>query len=141
MSTTKLCAWDILFRAPVIQATFLCLRYNRLTWHEDLIPADELWIKIGGDKGGGTFKMAFEICNVINPNAMKNTVVFSAFEAPDSPHNLHLGLNRYIFDIDSLQGDKWRYGHQHFSFFSFFFPLHFKPMGQEKNKKADKYKK
>ena len=24
---------------------------NKLTWHHGAIPADEVWVKIGGDKG------------------------------------------------------------------------------------------
>ena len=28
-----------------------------LTWHNGVIPSTEIWIKLGGDKGGGTFKM------------------------------------------------------------------------------------
>lgn len=71
-------------------------------WHE-CIPKDEIWLKIGGDKGGGTFKMAFEIANLQNPNAKQNTVVFSIFKGPYSPHNLQLGLHRYFSDIEALQ--------------------------------------
>ena len=25
---------------------------GRLAWHGDLIPQDEIWVKLGGDKGG-----------------------------------------------------------------------------------------
>lgn len=32
-----------------------------LTWHDDNIPRDEVWVKIGGDKGGGSFKMSFQV--------------------------------------------------------------------------------
>ncbi len=32
-----------------------------------------LVMKFGGDKGGGTFKMSFQIVNVKNPNAANNT--------------------------------------------------------------------
>ena len=34
-----------------------------------------MWLKIGRDKGGGTFKMAIQIVNIRNPNAPKNTCV------------------------------------------------------------------
>ena len=50
-----------------------------LTWHEGVIPEDE--IKIGGDKGGSSFKMNFQICNVVTPNSKTNTCVFCAFLA------------------------------------------------------------
>ena len=31
-------------------------RTGWLTWHNGVIPASEVWIKIRGDKGGGSFK-------------------------------------------------------------------------------------
>ena len=43
----------------------LVSRAGRLTWHGDIIPQDEIWIKIGGDKGGGSFKMNFQIANTL----------------------------------------------------------------------------
>ena len=33
---------------------------NRLTWSNG-IPESEVWIKIGGDHGGGTFKLSFQV--------------------------------------------------------------------------------
>lgn len=83
-------------------------RHGRLVWH-DLIPKNEIWVKIGGDKGGGSFKMAFELANNKNPNAKYNTVVFSAFEAPDNASNIKLALDRYVCDVEHLQTTKWRY--------------------------------
>eukprot|EP00731_Ephydatia_muelleri_P024107 Em0016g378a len=52
-------------------------RTGRLTWHKGFIPANEIWLKIGGDKGGGTFKMTFQIVNVATPNSVHNTCVSS----------------------------------------------------------------
>ena len=52
------------------------------------IPNNEVWVKVGGDKGGGSFKMNFQICNVAHPNSVNNTCVFCAFEASDNPTNL-----------------------------------------------------
>ncbi|RUA07205.1 MAG: hypothetical protein DSY43_00335 [Gammaproteobacteria bacterium] len=74
-----------------------------MTWHSGLVPSDEIWLKFGGDKGEGSFKMAFEIANLLKPNSTKNTVVFSAFEAQDSPHNVKLALDHYKDDLDNLQ--------------------------------------
>ena len=34
-------------------------------------------MKIGGDHGGGSFKMSFQLANVENPNRKDNTVFFS----------------------------------------------------------------
>jgi hypothetical protein len=87
----------------------LVSRAGRLTWHGDVIPKDEIWIKIGGDKGGGSFKMNFQIVNTLTPNAVYNTCVFSCFEAGDSVTNLHVSLDRYKDDIKDLQGMMWKY--------------------------------
>ena len=32
-------------------------------WQADFIPANELWISLGGDKGGSTMEMSFQIFN------------------------------------------------------------------------------
>ena len=32
-----------------------------LTWHDNNIPREEVWVKLGGDKGGGSFKMSFQV--------------------------------------------------------------------------------
>ena len=46
--------------------------------------AQRLWLKVGGDKGGKTFKMSFQIVNTKAPNSTTNTCVFSIFEATQS---------------------------------------------------------
>lgn len=84
-------------------------RVHRVTWHNGGIPSDEVWLKLGGDKGGGTVKLCFQHLNVSSPNAPENTCVFSIFEGPDSYTNLSIGLGRYIEAINDLQGQCWRY--------------------------------
>ncbi|KAL5517155.1 hypothetical protein EMCRGX_G002639 [Ephydatia muelleri] len=69
---------------------------GRLTWHE-------VWIKLGGDKGGGTFKMSFQIVNVPPPNCPQHTCVFCCFEADDSITNLHVALDRFQDQVEELQ--------------------------------------
>lgn len=81
---------------------------DNLTWHDGIIPEDEIWVKVGGDKGGGSFKMNFQICNVVNPNSKHNTCIFMLFMASDSVSNLHVGLDRYKEQIEQLQTQKWR---------------------------------
>lgn len=63
---------------------------------------------IGGDKGGSSFKMNFQIVNTPHPNSVQNTVVFTAFEAPDSKTNLHITLERYQGPVSLLQSTTWR---------------------------------
>ncbi|XP_070548414.1 uncharacterized protein [Ptychodera flava] len=83
-------------------------RLCRLTWHEGSIPEDIIQVKIGGDKGGGSMKFAFEICNLDHPNAKENTVVWLMFEASDNHHNLKLALENYANSINTLNGYKWK---------------------------------
>ncbi len=73
-----------------------------------MIPEDENWIKLGGDKGGSSFKMNFQILNTPNPNSKQNTCVFAMFEAPDTLTNLHIALDRYSDQVSELQRLQWR---------------------------------
>ena len=90
-------------------ANVIVISHDQLTWHDGAIPPNEIWIKIGGDKGGGTFKMNFQICNVDSPNSKTNTCIFCIFLAYDSVTNLHIGLDRYADQVQDLQNMKWRY--------------------------------
>eukprot|EP00731_Ephydatia_muelleri_P037932 Em0602g1a len=72
------------------------------------LPASEMWIKLGGDKGGGTFKMNFQIINFAAPNSVNNTCVFCCFETDDRYTNLHIALERYEEQVEHLQGMTWR---------------------------------
>ena len=65
-------------------------------------------MKLGGDKGGNTFKMNFQIINVAAPNSVQNTCVFCCFAAGDSVTNLHIALDRFRDQVKELQGMKWR---------------------------------
>lgn len=73
------------------------------------MPEEEMWIKIGGDMGGGTFKMCFQLCNVENPNSPQNTSVFSIFEAPDTYSNLWIALQHFKEQIPNIETHTWRY--------------------------------
>ncbi len=37
------------------------------------IPKDEEWLKLGGDKRGGSFKMSFQLGSTAKPNSVENT--------------------------------------------------------------------
>ena len=78
-------------------------------WHVGMIPKHKIWVKIGGDKSGGSFKMSFQICKVPHPNSVENTCVFAAFQASDSAVNLHTALDRYKDQVNNLNRTKWRY--------------------------------
>ena len=71
-------------------------------WHDNAIPADEVWIKLGGDKGGRTFKLAVQIANVASVNSVKNTFVITCFEAADTVANLNIAIGRYQEQLQEL---------------------------------------
>lgn len=73
-----------------------------------LIPKDEVWIKVGGDKGGKTFKQMVQIANVAHPNAPRHTIVVCAFEAVDNQQNLDIGLKRFKEQVVELMTSTWR---------------------------------
>ena len=75
----------------------------------EYIPDSEIWVKLGGDKGGKTMKLNFQILNVSHPNSPVNTCVFLLFEAPDTKVNLRLALDRYKSQVDQLKQLTWRY--------------------------------
>lgn len=72
------------------------------------MPEDEIWVKIGGDKGGGSFKMNFQILNIPTPSSHQNMCILVMFQASDTTVNLHVALDRYKEDNKSLQGKKWK---------------------------------
>ena len=65
-------------------------------------------MKLGGDKGGGSVKLNFQIVNVPYPNSVNNTCVFTAFVASDLVTNLHVALDRYKDQVTALQKTQWR---------------------------------
>ncbi|KAJ8040364.1 hypothetical protein HOLleu_14629 [Holothuria leucospilota] len=78
---------------------------NYLKWN-DAIPQDEIWRKIGGDKGGGNFKQVFQIGNVEHPNSPHNTIVTTIFQVDGSLHNLKVGLHCCLWCNITKEGMK-----------------------------------
>eukprot|EP00117_Sycon_ciliatum_P000806 scpid26705/ scgid6721/ E3 ubiquitin-protein ligase NRDP1; RING finger protein 41 len=75
---------------------------GQLTWHDGAVPKDTIIVKIGGDHGGKSFKMAFQIANHVHPNALENTVPFLLFAAKDSPANMATALQPFQAQIREL---------------------------------------
>ena len=80
-----------------------------LTWHNGAIPSTELWLKLGGDKGRGSFKLNLQLVNTSNPNSMKRTTLLSVFKAGDSTTNLHTALDMYREHVVESQGMQIKY--------------------------------
>ena len=81
---------------------------DRLTWHNGLIPESQIWLKLGGDHGGGNFKLSLQIANTENPNATYNTIPICIFKEKDTPSNLETALGQYRDQIKQLQQSLWR---------------------------------
>ena len=105
-------AWVRNLLALICQHLNNLSKRNLLTHHVTKggrsLPKDEIWLKIGGDKGGGSFKMAFQVANQLRPNSADHTIVFACLEADDNIPNMHVALDAYKPVISELQGMKWR---------------------------------
>lgn len=86
---------------------FMFCSLNLLKWNA-AISKDEIWLKIGGDKGGGNFKQVFQIGNVEHPNSPHNTIVTTIFPADDSLHNLKVGLNEHCQQLSEISSKQWK---------------------------------
>ena len=82
-------------------------RSNGLTWHDGTLPADELWVKLGGDKGHGVFKLTIQLVNVPNPNSRANTCIVAMFKGNDSTANLWTAIQQYQEQLEELEGMEW----------------------------------
>ena len=69
---------------------------------------NEVHVKIGGDHGGGSFQMSYQIAHVASSNSKDSTFIFSLFEVKDYRINMKTGLSRFAQQIDELQSMMWR---------------------------------
>ncbi len=75
----------------------------------NLQPKDgELWVKFGGDKGGGSTKFELQICNVEKPNAVNNIILLLIFDGPDNQFNIERTLPDIAFQVQALDGALWK---------------------------------
>ena len=81
---------------------------NELTWDTNGVPEDEIWVKIGGDHGGGSFKMCLQILNINAPNDVHNTHVFLCYTGRDMHQNLCHVLQPMANQIRQLQLMTWK---------------------------------
>ena len=65
-------------------------------------------MKLGGDKGRGSFKLNLQLVNIVAPNSVKNTALLSVFKVGNSTTNLHIALNMYREHVREAQGMKIR---------------------------------
>jgi len=53
-----------------------CRSPNGLMWHDGTIPSSEVWVKLGGDKGHGSFKFNMQILQYANTERKASPSVF-----------------------------------------------------------------
>ena len=73
-----------------------------------MLPENELWVKLGGDKGHGIFKLTIQLVNVPNPNSRANTCIVAMFKGNDSIANLKIAIQQYQEQLKELEGMQWR---------------------------------
>ena len=81
---------------------------NLLTWDNNAIPEDQIWLKVDGDHSGGSFKMSLQIANIKSPNSKHNTFMICMANAKDSGSNLREILSTYRREIDALENLTWQ---------------------------------
>ena len=81
---------------------------NLLTWDNNAIPEDQIWLKVDGDHSGGSFKMSLQIANIKSPNSKHNTFIICMANSKDSGYNLREILSTYRREIDALENLTWQ---------------------------------
>ena len=79
---------------------------KKLTWEN--MPQNEVWVKIGADHGGGSFKVCLQILNLDAPNSKEHTVVIGCFEAKDLYPNLVKISGLFREGVQALGGMTWK---------------------------------
>ena len=80
---------------------------NLLTWYDRTIPENEIWVKIGGDHGRGSFKLTMQVANVSNQNSKTNTKVFAFGRVTDTHENLRKMMLYFNEEVLNIQGMIW----------------------------------
>ncbi len=80
---------------------------GKITWRDGAIPQNEYWVKFGGDKGGSTTKLCFQLANLETPNSVEHTRIFCNFSAPDYTANLCQVMQRFEAALSALNGKEW----------------------------------
>lgn len=73
-----------------------------------MIPDDEVWVKLGGNKVGGSFKMSLQLCNVESVISIYNAMVFTIFNAGNNAFNLHVALQLYRKQVQEMTTARWQ---------------------------------
>jgi hypothetical protein len=88
-----------------------------LNWHDGSIPKDQLWVKIGGDHGKGSFKLTMQVANLDKPNFKFNTVLIGMARVKDNYENVEKVMKIMKPGIESLKDLVWKEKKVHLFFF------------------------
>lgn len=82
---------------------------DNLLHDHGVIPEKEIWIKIGGDHGKGSFKLTLQIANTEKPNSRLNTVIIGTAPVKDTYVNLRKFFEYGLGDdIEALKRHTWK---------------------------------
>ena len=80
---------------------------NKLTGHEGSIPSGEVWLKMGGDHGGVSFKTTIQVFNDVAPKASEHTIATICVEVRDCDENLDRMVGAQKEVVRQLGESKW----------------------------------
>lgn len=83
-------------------------KHNYLTWHDETIPNNEIWVKVGADHGKGSFKFSLSVVNTANPNSKFNTVLAAMAKTTDCRDNLDRFFEDIKIQLRNLDLMSWR---------------------------------
>ncbi|XP_072022414.1 uncharacterized protein [Amphiura filiformis] len=72
------------------------------TWEHEKFN-NEMWMKIGGDKGGTSTKLAYQLVNEVNANSRDGTNILAMFDAVDTGNNMKKVYDIYQDQLIDLQ--------------------------------------
>ena len=81
---------------------------DKLTWHDDTIPHDQIWVKFGGDHGKGNMKYTMQIANTPKPNSKENTFVVGKTDTKDNHTNISTCMSFLWPQLEELIRCEWK---------------------------------
>ena len=81
---------------------------DKLTWHDDTIPHDEIWVKFGGDHGKGSMKYTMQVANTYKPNSKDNTFVVGKTDTKDNHTNISKCMSFLWPQLEELIRGQWK---------------------------------
>ena len=80
---------------------------GRLNYQQVIISENEVWLTLGGDHGGGSFKFTVQVLNTESSNTKTNIIVIYTFTAEDLQGNLQSVLSLYATQVEQQCNMKW----------------------------------